>query len=125
MRTESADPELWFTGRLRAALTPSWPGLFVSNEKPDGRTHVVTVQPAGGSPRPGLQQVRLIVNVYAPTSDETRRLANDVQLELNGLSGVSPVTRCECSGPTVINSKAEPPQRFLRCDALMVRRSRP
>ena len=70
-------------------------------------------------------QVRLIVNVYAPTSDETRRLANDVQLELNGLSGVSPVTRCECSRPTVINSKAEPPQRFLRCDALMVRRSRP
>lgn len=127
MKIEAADPEELLAGRVRAAIWADWPGVYVSNAHPQGkRAHVVTIQRAGGTLLgPVLDQARMRVNVYAPTDSEAADLARDVRLALNAQEGASPITRCSCTGPTVINSKGESPQLSMTCDALLIRRSRP
>ncbi len=107
-----------------SALSHAWPGLYVSRARPhDPRDYVVTVQRSGGSPKSAvLDQVRIAVNTWAPTEVEANDLAEQVRGVIEAQRGHAPIIRAEASGPSAINAKAEPPQRFFYAD-IITRRS--
>lgn len=117
------DPEILFTGALRTALRPAWPGLTVDRARRSNAVPMVTLQRAGGAPTASglLDQARLLVNIYAATEADANRLADATRGALEALARTHPVRSLTVTGPSAVTDQDSLPQRFLQADAVIRR----
>ncbi len=123
------DIEVVLPERIRAALTSTWSGLYVSRSKPKAdHPFVVTVTRSGGSAlNRVVDQVRVQVGVFVHSTagvpeQVANQLAETVRAVIEAQRGVFPFYEVRVSVPVPVNSKGEPPQRFFYAD-VMVRRT--